>query len=682
MSEPHNNANGSTGPEDEWEKTISVRRPSADSSPQSPANESSSDPAASPYAAAAALPGGTAGEALGSGTIVSFLGEGGMARVYKIWNKDLEVHRAVKVLLPSGKKEMTDRFLTEAKISAKFDHPNIVTIFGLGMWKGCPYIEMELLDGSPLDNLLYEKKRFPPQVCTAIGILVARALSYAHLHKFMLYGKEYTGIVHRDLKPSNMIVSPLGRLTLMDFGIARPIAGGLHTTVGNVVGTLPYLSPEQINLEDIDGRTDIYALGAILYEFLCGKRAFPDDKLTDLINKKAKGTYTRFRDIPFTVTKPLARVIERALEVRAEDRFRTAEEMEDALEHIHARLTNESPETALKNFILDKDSGPAALSTFPSVHGNVFSRRRLPIFGTGAVVLALAAVGVVFLARKPQNPPSRPSDSRPQIESESLSAKLESTPSPPPVDLPPEPPAEPEKKTIPKAVKKRPLEPTPKSTPSPVRRPAASSRRDEKLDALKERLGCADLISCAEKATAEGELDDAAYVLSKIPDDGEQKSRLTIQLATRYLERGGKEDLKVAGKLVESTPGQSKAKVNLQITLARRFLDARMVEPARTVVGATRSDDPRLALCKARIDIIDRNYEKAAIILNTAMSHPATKHDALYYYCLARDGVYAQTNSAEDRRKARQAWAKLQRQYSSSPRSARYKRAVQRLEEL
>lgn len=291
------------------------------------------------------------GETLGSGQIVGFLGEGGMACVYKIWNESLEMFRSVKVLLPSGKQEVSDRFLTEARITAKLNHPNIVSVFEFGKWKGYSFIEMEFIDGQSLDKILMTKGAFPPFAAAAIGILITRALSYAHMQDFTLYGKPYKGVIHRDLKPANIMLENSGRLKLMDFGIARPISTGLHTMDGNIVGTLPYLSPEQLNHENVDQRTDIYAVGAILYELLSGVKAFPDERLTELVNKKESGTYIKFGELSVSVPPKLAEIADTCLKVDQNERYPDADTLADVFKIAYDQCTSERPETALKNFL-------------------------------------------------------------------------------------------------------------------------------------------------------------------------------------------------------------------------------------------------------------------------------------------------------------------------------------------
>lgn len=304
-----------------------------------------------------------AGEIPGSGPIVDVIGEGGFARVYKVHNWKLDLDRAVKVLLPTGKKEVSERFLTEARITARLDHPNIVKVFRVDEWSGCPFIEMEFIDGKSLESILTERGPFPPYAACAVGIFIAQALHYAHTLDFILSEKHYKGVIHRDLKPANIMLHSDGRLKLMDFGIARPISTGLHTMGENIVGTLQYLSPEQLNHRNIDQRTDIYAVGAILYELLCGIKAFPDEGLTDLVNKKACGIYKSFGEFPLSIPRKLTEIVDKCLYVNKEERYADAKSLLAALNVAFAQFSSVKPEEALKNFMENPAYNPAPKRT-------------------------------------------------------------------------------------------------------------------------------------------------------------------------------------------------------------------------------------------------------------------------------------------------------------------------------
>ncbi|MBD3421157.1 MAG: CHASE2 domain-containing protein [Chitinivibrionales bacterium] len=269
---------------------------------------------------------------LANGAIVRPLGCGGMADVYLIWNEKLDVYRAVKVLHPGQSTALISRFETEARIVASLNHPNIVQCHTVGHWHSLPYLEMEYVNGTSMDNFLDKCTLITPAQALIIGILVCKALHYAHRHTVTIYGKTYNGVVHRDLKPANIMLSKGGAIKLTDFGIARPQEVSLHTVnAGTIVGTLPYLAPEQIEGHSITGRTDLYALGVTLYEFLTGRRALPQNDVTSLISAKTSGNVEPIKKSP-TITADMVAIINKAIAVKPEDRYESALAMSRDLE--------------------------------------------------------------------------------------------------------------------------------------------------------------------------------------------------------------------------------------------------------------------------------------------------------------------------------------------------------------
>lgn len=275
---------------------------------------------------------------LAGGAIVRFLGSGGMADVYLIWHPRLEVYRAIKVIKPGQSEQLLDRFETEIRIFANLNHPNIVQCYGAGEWHGLPYLEMEYVPGAAMDSVLRKCGRLAPEQALAIGILIARALHYAHQRTVTVYGKTYKGVIHRDLKPANVMLSRAGKIKLTDFGIARPQAVSLHTLdSGKVVGTLPYLAPEQLDGNELSAQTDVYALGAMLYELVTGRRAYPQPDVTALVNAKARGHYQSIHRLGIA-PEPMAEALEKAMAQKAKDRFESAAAMSKALERILRNL--------------------------------------------------------------------------------------------------------------------------------------------------------------------------------------------------------------------------------------------------------------------------------------------------------------------------------------------------------
>ncbi len=274
-----------------------------------------------------------------------------MASVYEIWNSQLEVHRAVKLLHPNCNIETRERFQTEIKITAKLHHPNIIEIHGVGDWNGLPYIEMEKADGLTLEQLIHLRGALPVPVTLAIGIMVARALEYAHNHEYVLYNNTYHGIIHRDLKPGNIMVCKDGTVKLMDFGIARPTSTSFHTVDGAIIGTLQYLSPEQLESRDLDITTDIYSFGICLYEMVCGHLAFPENNITKLLADKSKNRYKSLDSFVLKVPHGLLELIDRCMNYDKSRRPQTSTTLQDELNSIYDRVCTQKPEAVVSDFM-------------------------------------------------------------------------------------------------------------------------------------------------------------------------------------------------------------------------------------------------------------------------------------------------------------------------------------------
>jgi serine/threonine protein kinase len=298
------------------------------------------------------LPDGKKPLRLGSGSITSLISAGGMAIVYEIWNQELEVKRAVKLLKPDHTPEGEDRFHTEMKITAKLHHPNIVEIYSVGKWNDqLPYIEMELIDGFTLEKIIADSGSLPPDVCTSIGIMVGRALNYAHNQNYMLYGKRYLGVIHRDLKPGNIMVAKDGIVKLMDFGIAKPMTASIHTIEGEVMGTMQYLAPEQLDGKEVDARADLYSLGVVLYEMLTGTRAFPEANIGKLVTNKLNNNYVQLTAYSAKIPAALCGLIHRLIRCEKEKRVQNVLDYLRSICAIHKTLTLQAPEQVIEQYM-------------------------------------------------------------------------------------------------------------------------------------------------------------------------------------------------------------------------------------------------------------------------------------------------------------------------------------------
>jgi serine/threonine protein kinase len=227
-----------------------------------------------------------AGTRLGTYEILTPLGAGGMGEVYRARDKKLDRDVAVKVLPPSLARDADAlaRFEREAKAVAALSHPNILAIHDFGTHDGTAYAVTELLEGDTLRGKL-DGGAISQRNALDWSLQVARGLSAAH-------GK---GVVHRDLKPENVFVCNDGHVKILDFGLAKRVgmigpdeqtmeqAGSGHTEAGTVMGTMGYMSPEQLRGLPVDHRSDIFSFGAILYELLSGRKAFKRDTASDTI---------------------------------------------------------------------------------------------------------------------------------------------------------------------------------------------------------------------------------------------------------------------------------------------------------------------------------------------------------------------------------------------------------------
>jgi len=215
---------------------------------------------------------------IGRFRVLERLGQGAMGVVYRARDESLDRDIALKVMSMGlgADRDARARFKREAQAAARLQHPNIVTIYELGEHEGAPYMAMELLEGLDLQQAIAAGIRPAPKVTLPIVLQLLAGLGHAHEH----------AIVHRDVKPSNLFL-PRGRAAkIMDFGVARLAAGGM-TTAGMVVGTPNYMSPEQVRAGPLDGRSDLFSAGLILYELVTGEKAYKSESVVGLLYKIA-----------------------------------------------------------------------------------------------------------------------------------------------------------------------------------------------------------------------------------------------------------------------------------------------------------------------------------------------------------------------------------------------------------
>jgi serine/threonine protein kinase/Tfp pilus assembly protein PilF len=256
-------------------------------------------------------------EAIGPYTIVREIGRGGMGVVYEGWDDRLSRAVAIKTIIRTADPSMRERLIREARSAAAVSHPHVCQLFDIGEHEGEPFLCMELLEGQPLSDRLLQS---PLGTQEAMTIELAILSALAALHR--------RGIVHRDLKPTNVFLTTDG-VKLLDFGLARNTGLSLDETAltlpGVVMGSPRYMAPEQIRGGDVDGRTDIFAAGLVLFEMLTGRAAFSGTSAVDVLHAVMHDHPPALMGSPAVVDAD--RVIQRAVAKAPSDRYQTADEM-------------------------------------------------------------------------------------------------------------------------------------------------------------------------------------------------------------------------------------------------------------------------------------------------------------------------------------------------------------------
>jgi Tol biopolymer transport system component len=287
-----------------------------------------------------------AGTTLGAYEIVATIGAGGMGEVYRARDAKLGREVAIKVLTPAfaGDADRLKRFEQEARTAGALNHPNLVTVFELSITHTPPYIVMELVEGDTL------RQRLAPSPAAGHGLPVRKAIDFASQIANGLAAAHDRGIVHRDLKPENIIVTPDGRLKILDFGLAKALGSSVSgasagaesakssgretmlspvmTEAGTILGTVGYMAPEQVRGDAaVDHRADLFALGAILYEMLAGRRAFQAVSAVETMNAILRDDPVDLAGDSADTPAGLARVVQRCLEKSPAERFQSARDL-------------------------------------------------------------------------------------------------------------------------------------------------------------------------------------------------------------------------------------------------------------------------------------------------------------------------------------------------------------------
>ena len=267
------------------------------------------------------------GYQFGQYRIVDIVGQGGMATVYKAYQPSVDRYVAIKMLSPdlTQNENFVKRFESEAKAVAALEHPHILPLFDFGELNGTYYIVTRLIETGTLADLIHKEAHIPYEQIVKYITDIGAALGYAHSR----------GVVHRDIKSSNILIDPLHEVFLTDFGLAKMMHGPYNprvTDTGTVVGTAAYMAPERAAGEPIDGRSDIYSLGVVLFELLVGQLPFDGDTPMAVALKHIQEPIPSIHDLNSNVPPTFEPVVLKAMAKWPDQRYQTTQEMALALE--------------------------------------------------------------------------------------------------------------------------------------------------------------------------------------------------------------------------------------------------------------------------------------------------------------------------------------------------------------
>jgi serine/threonine-protein kinase len=332
---------------------------------------------------------------VGEYRLIDFLGEGGMGEVYRAVHEKLGRVAAIKVLTSAARREpgFVHRFFNEARIQASLQHTNIAALYDFMEVGGQPCIIMEYVDGVTLCDRVRPYGPLPTSEALRIFSAVADAISYIHAH----------GVIHRDIKSNNIKIGTSGQVKLLDFGIAKGNASPGLTETGSVVGTLEYLSPEQLATGAADQRSDIWALGVLLYEMMTGHVPFEASTIGALCQKINFVDYPPVKQLNPAAPADVASVIARCLKKNPADRYQSASlllaDVRRVADALNAPPPKPKPKREKTKPIHRSDPPTTRQQSHPSL-----GRSPLMLGGVAFVVLALVSLGVLGLLKAISSP--------------------------------------------------------------------------------------------------------------------------------------------------------------------------------------------------------------------------------------------------------------------------------------
>jgi serine/threonine-protein kinase len=350
------------------------------------------------------------------------IGRGSMGRVFLAYDPELDRPVALKVIqavagLPEAERSAArERFLREARLAARLSHPGIVTVYDVGDSGGVPYLAMEYLEGRTLDGHTGPGALLPADSVAEIVAQAAEALHFAHDR----------GTVHRDIKPSNLMLLRDGTVKILDFGLARGVEAAL-THEGHLLGSPAYMSPEQIRGDPVDGRSDLFSLGVVLYELLCGKKPFPGATVSSILYRIVHEPPQEPETSSGRLPAAMGAVLARALAKNPADRYPTGREFAAAVRNAsRPDAFSAASGPVLTHALGSKGEAGATAAPQPKASGSGRFRSFLPYAVGGSLALsALVAAAVLWpFGQAPRETASLPLEVRVRTEPPGLDPRV------------------------------------------------------------------------------------------------------------------------------------------------------------------------------------------------------------------------------------------------------------------